>query len=336
MRKAWWASFVVSVALAGLGPCAAGAQAPAKKDQPGKRPPALPAGEAPHGPGLLPPNFEDLFWGLSPAIDPDEIREMQAQMERVRREMQRTIEQAMRQAGRPVPGRWPALGGVGPAARPAEPRLGVRVRKPSETLVDQLDLPRGQGLVLEEVGPNSPAARAGLKAHDILLELAGKPVPSDVGGLRKLLADVKANTPIDAVVLRKGRKETIKGLSLPEARAAEPADAGNGFPAFPGLPRRFGAWGAFGAGGFAGNGVMTTTWTNDRFTTRHQEGDLSITITGRVAGGRPQVTAIRVEDGGEAHRYASVDEVPGQYRDKVKDLLDTTGKANIRFEIRTP
>jgi hypothetical protein len=203
--------------------------------------------------------------------------------------------------------------------------------------VDQLDLPQGQGLVLEEVGPNSPAARAGLKAHDILLELAGKPVPSDVEGLRKLLADIKPKTPVETVILRKGRKETLTGLSLPEARVAEPADADNGFPAFPALPGPFGAFEAFGAGGFDGNRAMTTTtWTNDRFTTRHREGDLTITLTGRGADGRPQVTEIRIQDGGQSHRYESVDRVPERYRDKVRDLIDTTGKASVRFEIRMP
>ena len=69
---------------------------------------------------------------------------------------------------------------------------------------------------------------------------------------------------------------------------------------------------------------MTTTFrTNDRFTTRHQEGSLVITVTGKVAGGKPQVTEIRVQDGTESHRYGSVDKVPEQYRDKVKHLVDT-------------
>src|SRR5262249_33514205 len=61
-----------------------------------------------------------------------------------------------------------------------EPRLGVRLDKPSATLVDQLDLPKGQGLILEEVVNNSAASKAGLKPHDILLEFDGKPVPNDV------------------------------------------------------------------------------------------------------------------------------------------------------------
>src|SRR5207244_13124744 len=53
-------------------------------------------------------------------------------------------------------------------------RLGIHVDKPSATLTDQLDLPKGQGLVIAQVVTDSAAAKAGLKANDILLEVDGK------------------------------------------------------------------------------------------------------------------------------------------------------------------
>jgi S1-C subfamily serine protease len=84
-----------------------------------------------------------------------------------------------------------------------------------------LDLPKNQGLVLEEIGPNSAAAKAGLKSHDILLELNGKPVSSKIEEFARQLADVKPATPVDAVVMRKGKKETVKGLTLPEVKQSE-------------------------------------------------------------------------------------------------------------------
>ena len=76
-------------------------------------------------------------------------------------------------------------------------RLGAVVEKPSETLVEQLDLPADQGLVVDEVAPDSAAAKAGVKPHDILLELDGKPVPSDANEFRKTLDGVKADKPVD-------------------------------------------------------------------------------------------------------------------------------------------
>ena len=95
--------------------------------------------------------------------------------------------------------------------------MGARVREVDEVLVDQLGLQKGQGQVIVQVQPDTAAAKAGLKASDILLELDGKMVPSDARSFDAMLEQIKPNTPVDAVVLRKGKKETIKGLSLPEA-----------------------------------------------------------------------------------------------------------------------
>jgi hypothetical protein len=225
-----------------------------------------------------------------------------------------------------------------------EGRLGARVERPSATLVELLDLPRDQGVVIDEVTPGSAAEKAGLKAHDVLLEINGKPVPSHPEELIKMLGEIKANTPVDAVVLRKGKRETIKGLSLPEKPARpEPGigffgPAGN-FPN-PVLPPLGGAGGFpnVGANAFAGgNGVMTTTFrSGDRFTTRHQEGSLVITVTGKVADGKTTVGEIRIQDGRESHKYENADKVPEQYRDKVKNLIEMTEKTNVRIEIKTP
>src|SRR5205823_1383109 len=119
-----------------------------------------------------------------------------------------------------------------------------------------------------------------LKAHDVLLEVDGKPVSSDPAEFVKALESVKANTPVDVVVLRKGKKETLKGLSLPEKAAALDLAV----PALPPLnvapPAVAGVPGFAIVGGAPGAGVMTTTFrTNDHFTTRHQEGSLVITLT---------------------------------------------------------
>src|SRR5262245_54337885 len=106
------------------------------------------------------------------------------------------------------------------------PRLGAAVEKPSPAMIDQLDLPKDQGVVIGDVTPESAAAKAGLKTHDILLELGGKAVSNDPTEFRKQIAEIKANTPVDAVVLRKGKKETVKAINLPEAKADQP------FPGF--------------------------------------------------------------------------------------------------------
>jgi membrane-associated protease RseP (regulator of RpoE activity) len=229
---------------------------------------------------------------------------------------------------------------LNPAGHLGQGRLGISAQTPSATLAAQLDLPKGQGVVIEEVQPESAAAKAGLKAHDILLELNGKPVADNLADFTRQVQDVKADTPVEVVVLRKGKRETIKGLKLPEASDLVPA-LGNlvpplpvlplvpvvpNFPAAPLLPNLGG-----------GLGVLVTTFrTNDRFTTRYQEGSLVLTVTGTVADGKAKVSGIEVQDVGKSDKYESVDKVPEQYRDKVTHLVEMSAKNSVRIEIKEP
>jgi hypothetical protein len=333
-------------------------KAPAKKEEPKK------ADADPDAPDVS--DIEQLHGNLQ-KLQQEQWEATRKILEQHRAQFQQTVEALRKQrtgpqgrfpqgrGGIPLMPNFPGLAGPAPAGPGAEPRLGARVAVPSETLVEQLDLPRDQGVVVEDVMANSPAEKAGLKPHDVLLELAGKPVPSKVEDLVKMIGEIKAKTPVDVVVLRKGKRETLKGLSLPEARAAAPApeqpDLGNLFAPGFALPRG----GNVGplvvpplqlpnvdvlgnlAQGLGGGGVMTTTFrTGDRFTTRHQEGSLVITVTGKVADGKSTVGEIRVQDGVESHTYASPDRVPEQYRDKVKNLIEMTEKGNARIQIKTP
>jgi S1-C subfamily serine protease len=111
--------------------------------------------------------------------------------------------------------RGPGRFGAGAAPN----RLGARFQQPDDTLIAQLGLAEGNGLVLTEVPDGSVAAKAGFMASDILLKLDGKDVSSTVIEFTSALGAIKADTPIDAVVLRKGKEETIKGIKLPEAPA---------------------------------------------------------------------------------------------------------------------
>jgi C-terminal processing protease CtpA/Prc len=192
----------------------------------------------------------------SPATDPaigdiqKRLKEVQSEREKALRQMQQEMEKLQAELRKNI-GNLPQ-GGFGanvafprfnadfatdqafPGYHPQEGRLGVRVQKPSATLAEQLDLPKGQGLVIEQVTADSAASKAGLKPHDILLEIGGKAVPDNPAELsNKVLSDIKADTKVNVVVLRKGKKETIKGLNLPEAPAQQPGNAFGG-PAFPG------------------------------------------------------------------------------------------------------
>jgi hypothetical protein len=304
-------------------------------------------------------NIEDILKQVAPNLDPEQAKQLRKELEARRHEIEKALEQV-----RKMQGQWPGMmAGMDPfGGRGHEGRLGAQVAAPSPTLADQLDLPKGHGVVIQEVVPGSAAANAGLKAHDVLLELDGKPVPSNPVAVVRMVEAIKAGKAVDAVVLRKCKRETIQGLKLPQAKVARPAgDFGFFRPADALKPLMRGPGDAFGGAdalkqlmpnkpladiggaGFilpglaGGKGVITTTFRNDdRFTTRHQEGSLVITVTGKVADGNTTVSEVHVRDGGESHNYASLNKVPERYRDKVKNLIEMTQKGNAHIQIEKP
>jgi C-terminal processing protease CtpA/Prc len=103
-----------------------------------------------------------------------------------------------------------------PPLKTEEQRFGFHTSTPSVTLADQLNLDAKQGRVVDRIDPDSPAAKAGMKANDVLLEIEGKQVPRGLLEYRRFLGDLKTDTPMEAVVLRQNKKETLKGLTLPK------------------------------------------------------------------------------------------------------------------------
>src|SRR5436309_7272180 len=93
--------------------------------------------------------------------------------------------------------------------RPAKDRtwLGVGVEEASEALADQLGLDPGVGLVVTHVSADSPAAKAGLKKNDVLIELAGQSLVHP-GQLRKLVQARKPGDKVKVVFYRAGKKQT--------------------------------------------------------------------------------------------------------------------------------
>jgi hypothetical protein len=274
-------------------------------------------------------------------------QQMEEMMERMRQRM----------------GGMPGMGGFGMSA--AQSRLGASLQLPSPTLVDQLDLPKGEGLVIQGLQKGSAASKAGVKENDILLELNGKKVPSDLGRFDELLRKIKADKKVDAVVLRKGKRETIESLSLPEAKAGLGGPGMLGGPAgmeermqqmmermgrpggMPGMPPGMGMAGGMGFGGGmggmpgmmggGGEGVLTTIHRRgDHFTTRYQEGNLVITLTGTVDNGKAKLKEVHVQDAGSGHDYSSLEKVPERYKDKVKSLREASEKGGGTGEVETP
>lgn len=110
----------------------------------------------------------------------------------------------------------PLVSAKSTASSTGKGRLGVVTAEIDSTLRGHLDLADGQGLMLNEVIDPSPAWNQGngLRSSDILIEFAGKKVPSDTEKFRELVGKLNEGT-YSAIVFRKGKKLTIGGIKLP-------------------------------------------------------------------------------------------------------------------------
>ena len=102
------------------------------------------------------------------------------------------------------------------AARPASPAemetgafLGVETAMISETLTEQLNLPRRVGLVIEHISPDSPAQAASLRAHDILLKIDDQQI-IDTYQLAVLIRNHKEGDEVTVTYVRAGKEATVK------------------------------------------------------------------------------------------------------------------------------
>ncbi|WP_347244408.1 PDZ domain-containing protein [Thermogutta sp.] len=121
---------------------------------------------------------------------------------------------------------------------PSEVWIGVVVEEVPEALRAHLDLPKEQGLLVTSVAKDSPAEKAGIKLHDILLEASGKPLatPNDLVSV----VQEKKDQPIEIKLFRKGKTETVKVTPAPR-----PSGAWEFPPPFPGTfadPKAWEKW----------------------------------------------------------------------------------------------
>ena len=82
--------------------------------------------------------------------------------------------------------------GIAGGSRPLPPRLARR-------------LGRGSGVEVVQVVEGSPAAEAGLRPEDLVVELDGSPV-ADVGDIQRLMVVEKIGAPVPVRVLRGGQE----------------------------------------------------------------------------------------------------------------------------------
>ena len=82
----------------------------------------------------------------------------------------------------------------------------------------QLDLPENQGLRVESVVPDSPAAKAGLKRHDIMLKANDQDLHEMSDLVELVVTEGAKKGQITLEVLRHNKRETVN--LTPEERPA--------------------------------------------------------------------------------------------------------------------
>lgn len=174
-----------------------------------------------------------------------------------------------------------------------QPRLGVQLEVPPAVLVEQLDMKPDMGLVVADVLRAMPAEKAGLKKNDIILQLAGKDVASDVEAFQSAVAGFKAGEKFDIVVLRKGKKVTIVGIEFPEPRRPNNVN-------FSQVQMQI------------NNGVADI---------QAMLNGVKYRIVGDMEGLNFDLKTITIGDGDDLKKYESVNKVPQLYRPAVDKLI---------------
>jgi serine protease Do len=106
--------------------------------------------------------------------------------------------------------------------------LGVQIQPVTQDLADSLNLKRAQGALVSQPLPDSPGAKAGIKAGDVITAVNGKDV-KDAKDLAKKIGSLAPNTKVNLTVVHDGSEKTISvELSkMPKNVEANANDHGN-------------------------------------------------------------------------------------------------------------
>ncbi len=103
--------------------------------------------------------------------------------------------------------------------------LGVRPQEITKDLKDAMNLKSTEGVLIGEVLDNTPAAKAGIKAGDVITKFDGKKV-TDLNQFRRMVAEVSPGTSVDIDVNRDGKimNFSAKLTEMPDEVASAPVE----------------------------------------------------------------------------------------------------------------
>ncbi len=103
--------------------------------------------------------------------------------------------------------------------------LGVSVQGISEDIAKNLKLKTTEGALVSDVFKGDPADKAGIKAGDVIMEIAGKPV-KDTHELIKIVAGVTVGEKVKIKVLRDGKDKTFNVIVTERPEGTDIAQTG--------------------------------------------------------------------------------------------------------------
>ncbi|HWA74720.1 MAG TPA: Do family serine endopeptidase [Polyangiaceae bacterium] len=113
--------------------------------------------------------------------------------------------------------------------------MGVAIQNLDEELAKALHVPDARGVVIADVTPRGPAARAGIERGDIVTAIDGEPTAS-TGQLRNRIAATGGGKTVHVDLIRQGEKKSVDvklddlpETSTPGGSSAGPSDAPSTF-----------------------------------------------------------------------------------------------------------
>ncbi len=174
---------------------------------------------------------------------------------------------------------------VGGARAVVRPWLGVKAEAVTSDIARSLGLERPQGVLVVDVWPQGPGARAGLREGDVITAVDGQEV-NDQGGLNYRIGTLRPGARARLSLLRDGRAQTVEATvqRLPDTPAADETTFAEGLMSgatvvnlSPALADQLGA------DPFAGQGVLVKAVSGRGYAARagFRPGDLIREINGR-------------------------------------------------------
>lgn len=133
----------------------------------------------------------------------EQRRSMDEALKRHRQEFEELMRRYDEERGEPRPAEPPAT-------TKSSARIGVEVEGVSDTLRAQLGLAEDEGVLIASVGEGTPAAKAGLQKHDVVVAVNGQKT-ANRWSLRRMVSEaLEAKGEVELTIVRKAKREAVK------------------------------------------------------------------------------------------------------------------------------